>query len=388
MAQKAGGMLSTGAGAGIGMVGMGLMGQAGDAEGDWWKRMGAAGMAGAMGGPWGAAAGAGLQGITELFKYFSSSTDDASDSLKEEIEAQEKLLGASLAAAEGFGKLAASMSAAEFVTKKQAALSKLGIGTGAQGETTPTRTVDVTDKEGKKIGEKQVPNVMLDTQELKNLETSTKSNFATRLDAYNTRLKQKIALADVGKEATSVPGIIRSNVLRQEQQKKARLDFYEYRNKVAPQVETMKGEGGVGFFQPNPKVRDASWKNSPEGREYFRRYRETTTGAGDIGSKLGERFVGNLGAEYSPAQVLSRQAGAGNDPRLVTPQLGTVMGRNDMISQLTGMSSKDVSDGLLPFFQELMKGVTRGELTEDQANKAYEEMQVSLINLYSNQDCI
>ena len=363
---KLGGGFKAGLGMAGSTIGFGMMGQAGGQAGSsegLFGRLAGAGLAGSIGGLPGVLGGVALQGLTEVIGLLTTASEDSTVALKEEVEAQEELLNKSLATAEGFGKLAESMSAAEFVSKKQAALGDLGIGTG-----------NLVDKDG---GSTKTDHPMYNTPELKNLQTSTRANFANRLAAYNTRLQERTAL----KAAGGAKGAL-ANLMTPDAQ--AQSDFYAYRNRVAPQVETNVGEGGVGFFTPNPKIRTARFRQSAEGREFFR-LRGLMSGVGNVGGSYASQFLGNLGPNYSPESVLARQAAMGNDPRLVIPQTG-VEGRNAMLSQLTGMSSDDIAQGLQPAWADLMRAVGAQTITMEQADNAFRDIQMALIAAYSDQE--
>ena len=398
--------LKQGAGMGIGMVGMNLMGQTSDDSGDWWKRVGAAGLAGAMGGPWGAVAGAGLQGLTEIISLLMDTSDEAAEALKREIEANEALLSASLGAADGFGKLAESLSTAEFMSKKIAVLGTLGIGTEAGGKTSAAHS-------------------MHGTPELAALEASDKTNFGAALGAFNKRLFQRTTFTK------SLLPQAEFNALFQKDpagiERGASLNRQGVRsgdslNRWLSGRDSITGKGrpkdrtllqsryeimqGTGERLANYNADDAIYAQFMRDRAGIASQKKMGI-AGGVGATYADKLYKNLQTNnpaFSSAAVTQRLAAGGVSPWMMEKSIlggadifesglanpfssfrkdASRSQKNDLIAALTGSTPEDVNKKLLGPAQKAI--YAREDLTPEEQEQAFADVQNRLIEIFSNQ---
>lgn len=118
--------------AGLGMagstIGFGMMGQAGGEIGSTeglFKRLAGAGLAGSIGGLPGVLGGVALQGLTEIIGALTGSSEDATDAIDKEVEAQHGLAEAALLVSEEFKKANEQMTSTQLLSVKDRAIKKI-----------------------------------------------------------------------------------------------------------------------------------------------------------------------------------------------------------------------------------------------------------------------
>ena len=375
--------------AGKGGAGMGAMGLMGAFDNPFVNIASTTAMGAAFGGGLpGAGLGLVLGVITESIKALSGPSEEATDAIDEQVEAEISLAEKAKAASEGFAALNKQLTATEFISKKSAIIQNLGIAGGVGGGT------------------------MAHTPELKALVDADQRSFGGALSAFEKRAGQQARLSSVdfgptvatpGRGVGGAEGKQLSAHLQDPTHlakvAKAEKEFREFQTRVVPWIRTpvadeMTGEMDYSMTTQNPKLRDPQWHKSREGRRY-RQLQAGTVSArvGGVGSFYANKFVEGIstpgeGGELSPLSPTARyQAMAAQGGRTRVTPATTRQGMEENVSRLLGVNVKDFRKGEYGDLRSsLASQVGTNQITEEDMDKELRAFLSSVTRIYNSSE--
>tara|TARA_R100000315_G_C5235622_1_gene147600 strand:+ start:17 stop:4831 length:4815 start_codon:yes stop_codon:yes gene_type:complete len=301
------------------------------------------GAMGAIGGVPGVLGGLAIGALSEGISFLTSSSDDAAEAIKKQVEAQNEAIAKSMELTQSFASLAEGMTATEFTTKKAAMLEELGVRKGQLPGTNP----------------------MSGTPELQALISAGPSEFKAAQQAYNKRLGDKTKLNAVFGEAQI------GNLAQESGQAKIK----EYESFVKNQ-QRLAEQGSITYNQveknlDNEAARVFGLKDSHNASMKVKTLSDEVLGGTrtlsgtDFGKRAGEDFLARLTKQkgFSPESVYARLAAEGIALEdIVAPSLagGKRMDRTmgqEQIARLLNISEGDLDSSQSPFFKQLAADV-------------------------------
>ena len=338
------------------------------------------GLMGLSMGPKGAIGMAAITTFTELLPMFTSSSEDATDALKAQVEAQNQAIAKSMELTQSFADLAGGMSATEFTTKKAAMLTELGVG---------------------EKGNLPMTHPMANSPELKALIDAGPKEFKQAQTAFNKRLGQISVL-------NNLPAGNISSLMQASKQKTVGDAHEEYNKMLLGQEAVTQRLFGMSTHQVRHRQINEGEKftNTPEFQEYqkfldkaraldqvsVRGVGKAKPGAG-LAMQAGEDFLKRLGGQagMSQREVMARLAAAGTNPAdMAKGGVSSFRGGTDQLAKILGVNPSDLRAGMMGdeggFFQAITGEARAGNITLQERDKALRKYVSAIIAGYTDQE--
>tara|TARA_R100000005_G_scaffold84303_1_gene52387 strand:+ start:2079 stop:8579 length:6501 start_codon:yes stop_codon:yes gene_type:complete len=362
--------------AGGGVAGFGLMGASDSPI----ANILGSGLMGLSMGPKGALGMMAITTFTEILPMLTSSSDDATDALKAQIEAQNQAIAKSMELTQSFADLAGGMSATEFTTKKAAMLTELGVG---------------------EKGNLPMTHPMANSPELKALIDAGPKEFKQAQTAFNKRLGQISVL-------NNLPAGNISSLMQASKQKTVGDAHEEYNKMLLGQEAVTQRLFGMSTHQVRHRQINEGEKftNTPEFQEYqkfldkvraldqvsVRGVGKAKPGAG-FAMQAGEDFLKRLGGQagMSQREVMARLAAAGTNPAdMAKGGVSSFRGGTDQLAKILGVNPSDLRNAMQSdeggFFQAITGEARAGNITREERDKALRKYVSSIIAGYTDQE--
>ena len=342
------------------------------------------GLMGLSMGPKGALGMMAITAFTEVLPMLTSSSEDAADALKAQVEAQNQAIAKSMELTQSFADLAGGMSATEFTTKKAAMLTELGVG---------------------EKGNLPMGNPMAGTPELKALVDAGPKEFKQAQTAFNKRLGQISVLNNL--PAGNISSLMQASKQKTIDDAGTLLNQRIGRGPNSQEALARKlfGTGSIAVMQ-RAAIEGDKFTSTPKFQEYQKFLSETAKisdiaeagvakakpGAG-LGMQAGEDFLKRLGGQagMSQREVMSRLAAAGTNPAdIAKGGVSSFRGGTDQLAKILGVNPEDLRAGMIGdeggFFQAITGEARAKNITFEERDKALRKYISAIIAGYTDQE--